>query len=224
MGGNIGAGGVTGAGGASSGGKSAGGASSGGTSAGGTSSGGKSAGGTSSGGTSAGGTNAGGTSSGGSAMGGAGGSCPEVNAQLCGMTQQHNTARASVSPAPTTPLPSMTWDATLAAAAQDWADQCNFSHHTAGYGQNLYASAGGGPPTPQAVVNNWMSEAEDYDYGANSCSGVCGHYTQVVWRNSTLLGCGIKACSVNSPFMNFSNWYIVVCNYSPPGNNGSRPY
>lgn len=118
----------------------------------------------------------------------------------------------------------MTWDATVAAAAQAWADQCNFSHYTAGYGQNLYASAGGGPPTPTAVVNNWVSEAANYNYSSNSCSGTCGHYTQVVWRTSTLLGCGIKACSTNSPFQNFPNWYIVVCNYSPPGNNGSRPY
>lgn len=119
----------------------------------------------------------------------------------------------------------MTWDATVAAAAQAWADQCNFSHNAAGYGQNLYASAGGGPPTPTAVLSSWVSEAQNYSYANNTCSGVCGHYTQVVWRNSTLLGCGIKACSTNSPFDNFPNWYIVVCDYSPAGNvNGARPY
>ncbi len=114
---------------------------------------------------------------------------------------------------------------TVAAAAQAWADQCDFSHNTAGYGQNLYASAGGGPPTPTTVVSSWVSEAQNYSYANNTCSGVCGHYTQVVWRNSTLLGCGIKACSTNSPFDNFPNWYIVVCDYSPAGNiNGARPY
>ena len=141
------------------------------------------------------------------------------------MTAQHNQARANVNPVPTTPLPSMSWDATVAAAAQAWADQCNFSHYTAGYGQNLYASAGGGAPSPAAVVTSWVSEVSNYNYSANSCSGTCGHYTQVVWRSSILLGCAIKACSTNTPFgAQFPNWYIVVCNYSPAGNNGSRPY
>lgn len=228
------------AGGASSGGKSAGGANSGGASMGGASSGGKSAGGagnggamsggTGSGGAATGGANTGGKSAGGATSGGAGtgggSNCPEVNAQLCGMTEQHNIARANVNPAPTTPLPMMTWDTTVAAAAQAWADQCNFSHNTAGYGQNIYASAGGGPPTPAAVVaKSWVSEAQNYSYANNTCNGVCGHYTQVVWRTSTLLGCGIKACSTNSPFDGFPNWYMVVCNYSPAGNvNGARPY
>jgi len=141
------------------------------------------------------------------------------------MTAQHNQARANVNPVPSTPLPSMSWDATVAAAAQTWADQCNFTHNTAGYGQNLYASAGGGPPSPTAVVSSWVSEVSAYNYSANTCSGTCGHYTQVVWRSSTLLGCGIKSCSTNTPFgAQFPNWYIVVCNYSPAGNNGSRPY
>jgi uncharacterized protein YkwD len=141
------------------------------------------------------------------------------------MTAAHNAARAAVTPAPTTPLPAMSWDATVAAAAQSWADQCNFSHNTQGYGQNLYASAGGGPPTPQSVVSDWVSESANYTYSTNSCNGTCGHYTQVVWRTSVSLGCGIKACSTGSPFTGFPNWYIVVCNYSPPGNyTGQKPY
>ena len=141
------------------------------------------------------------------------------------MTAQHNQARVNVNPVPAMPLPSMSWDTTVAAAAQAWADQCNFSHYTAGYGQNLYASAGGGPPSPTSVVVNWVSEVSAYNYSTNACSGTCGHYTQVVWRNSTLVGCGIKSCSTNTPFgAQFPNWYIVVCNYSPAGNNGSRPY
>ncbi|HYP76542.1 MAG TPA: CAP domain-containing protein, partial [Polyangiaceae bacterium] len=164
----------------------------------------------------------GGTYSGGASGGAA---CPEQSPQLCGMTLQHNQARASVTPVPATPLPSMTWDTTLAAAAQTWAEQCNFSHNAAGYGQNLYASAGSGPPSPAAVVTSWVSEAAAYDYAANACSGTCGHYTQVVWRNSNRVGCGFKYCSTNTPLgAQFPNWYLVVCDYSPAGNNGSRPY
>ena len=172
-----------------------------------------------------GGTGSGGKSSGGASSGGSS-ACPELTSELCGMTAQHNLARANVDPVPATPLPSMSWDTTVAAAAQTWADQCKFSHNAAGYGQNLYASAGSGAPSPMAVVTSWVSEVADYDYAANACSGpACGHYTQVVWRRSTLVGCGFKLCSTNTPFgAQFPNWYIVVCNYSPPGNNGSRPY
>ncbi|HKO50598.1 MAG TPA: CAP domain-containing protein [Polyangiaceae bacterium] len=182
-------------------------------------------GGKSSGGTSAGGAGSGGKSSGGANGSGGNGACPEQTSQLCGMTAQHNQARANVNPVPATPLPIMSWDTKVAAAAQAWADQCNFSHYTAGYGQNLYASAGGGPPSPTAVVTSWVSEVAEYNYSSNACSGTCGHYTQVVWRSSILVGCGYKACSTNTPFgAQFPNWHNVVCNYSPPGNNGSRPY
>ena len=183
-----------------SGGTSGNGAALGGTGSGGKGSGGKGSGGSGSGGKGSGGSSAGGTGSGGKSSGGAssGGSsaCPELTSELCGMTAQHNLARANVNPVPTTPLPSMSWDTTVAAAAQTWADQCKFSHNAAGYGQNLYASAGSGAPSPMAVVTSWVSEVADYDYAANACSGpACGHYTQVVWRGSTLVGCGFKLCS-----------------------------
>ncbi len=194
--------------------------------------GGSRSGGTSSGGRATGGTSTGGKATGGSggAGGSAGGNCPEGNTLLCGMVAAHNAARAAVNPAPSVPLPAMTWDATVAAAAQSWADQCNFSHYTAGYGQNLYASTArstSAAPTPQAVIDSWVGEAADYNYSTNTCNSgaVCGHYTQVVWRNSTLLGCGITYCTTGSPFSSSATWYNVVCDYSPPGNYvGQKPY
>jgi hypothetical protein len=224
-------------GGASSGGRNNGGANTGGKNQGGNGIGGKAAGGMNAGGSmnTGGGMNtggkAGGASTGGSnggvAAGGAAGAgdCPEVDSKLCGMVAQHNAARANVMPVPTTPLPEMTWNTAAAAAAQAWADQCMFSHSTQGYGQNIYASTGSGSPSPKAVVDSWVSETKNYNYSANTCSGTCGHYTQVVWRNSTGVGCGVKACSTNSPFTGSTNWFVVVCNYSPPGNvNNQRPY
>lgn len=30
-----------------------------------------------------------------------------------------------------------------------------------------------------AYVRSWFNEREDYDYDTNSCTAVCGHYTQV---------------------------------------------
>lgn len=222
-------------GGASSGGMNTSGGSSGGTNSGGKNQAGSSMGGKGGGGIAGGDGNAGGKaggastggSNGGSASGGSAGAgdCPEVDTKLCGMVAQHNAARANVMPVPTTPLPEMTWNTAAATAAQAWAEQCMFAHSTQGYGQNIYASTGSRPPTPKAVVDSWVSETKNYDYSANTCSGTCGHYTQVVWRSSTGVGCGVKACSTNSPFTGSTNWFIVVCNYSPPGNvNNQRPY
>jgi pathogenesis-related protein 1 len=141
-----------------------------------------------------------------------------------GMTAAHNAARAAVSPAATPAIPPLAWSSDIAATAKAWADGCKFEHSSGKYGENLYAS-GGANTTPEEVVASWVGEAKDYDYAANSCGGVCGHYTQVVWRKSTKLGCGVSNCSKNSPFDGFPNWQIWVCNYDPPGNfNGQKPY
>ncbi|KAF4378489.1 hypothetical protein G4B88_027549 [Cannabis sativa] len=60
-----------------------------------------------------------------------------------------------------------------------------------------------------------------YDYNSNTCLSenpwACLHYTQVVWRDSTRLGCAKVHCNVEG--------IIVICNYDPPGNYiGQRPY
>ena len=66
------------------------------------------------------------------------------------------------------------------------------------------------------VVETWAAELADYDAKKNRCKGVCGHYTQIVWRKSQRLGCGMASCGDTE---------VWVCNYDPPGNFlGQRPY
>jgi uncharacterized protein YkwD len=144
---------------------------------------------------------------------------------LSGITAAHNAARAAVDPPAATPIPALTWDNTVATTAQAWSDKCQFMHSGGQYGENIFASAGS-VPDAQGVVDSWVSEKKDYDYASNSCSNVCGHYTQVVWAKSLKLGCGFSTCTQNSPFGgSFSTWYFVVCNYDPPGNFvGEKPY
>jgi hypothetical protein len=95
----------------------------------------------------------------------------------------------------------------------------------AGLGENL-ARFWGQAGSAQTTVNLWASELSCYTYGAfmrgDSCtsacdeSGGCGHYTQIVWRNTTEVGCGVASCGSSE---------IWVCNYSPPGNYvGQNPY
>jgi hypothetical protein len=143
---------------------------------------------------------------------------------LAGITAAHNEVRATVD------VPPLTWDAELAAVAQAWADQCQSSDgrildHNAGrsdsypgyVGENIYASSG--TARPGDAVDAWAGEAADYDHDTNTCSGVCGHYTQLVWADTERVGCGIADCGgIRFPS-------TIVCDYSPGGNiNGEPPY
>lgn len=135
----------------------------------------------------------------------------------------HNAARADVG------LGEVTWDATVAAFAQDYADQrrgdCQLIHTPDGrpYGENLYGGGGGGTEwTATDAVNSWVSEKQYYDHDSNTCSAPegesCGHYTQVVWRDSTAIGCARVVCDSG-------DGVFIICSYNPPGNfPGVSPY
>lgn len=175
-----------------------------------------------SGGSNSGGSSNGGSSNGGSANGGSSSGDAEP-ANMNGMTAAHNNARDNVNPPAATPIPHLTWSSDIEAVAQAWANGCKFEHSMGEYGENLYANSGS-TATPQEVVDSWVSEVNDYNYAANSCSNVCGHYTQVVWADTQRLGCAMKTCTENSPFGSGS-WDLWVCNYDPPGNYvGEKPY
>ncbi|CBI25093.3 unnamed protein product, partial [Vitis vinifera] len=130
----------------------------------------------------------------------------------------HNAARAQVGVQP------ITWNETVAAYARRYAssrvaEQCSMEHSGGPYGENLAEGYGSiGSLTGTDAVNLWVGEKPNYDYNSNSCvGGKCGHYTQVVWRNSVRLGCARVQC-------NNGGWF-VTCNYDPPGNYvGQRPY
>ena len=139
---------------------------------------------------------------------------------MVGMTAAHNAARAAVEP-PTTPaLPPMAWSSTIAASAQAFTTNCVFADTTGAYGSNAFA--GTGTNTPAEVVAAWVGEDANYDYATNTCAPgqMCGHYTQVVWRDSVGLGCGMTNCTKNNPFTanGTGAWQLWVCNYNPPGN------
>lgn len=137
---------------------------------------------------------------------------------LMGITNAHNEVRAAHGVAP------LEWDDDLAAVARSWAEGCQWGHNDGrsesfpGYvGENIYGASF--TPSGLEVTSSWASEEADYDYDSNSCSGVCGHYTQIVWADSTKLGCAIASCP-DGQVASF-----VVCDYSPGGNiGGQRPY
>lgn len=118
-------------------------------------------------------------------------------------------------------VPPLNWDPAVAAVAQDWADHLAatgvFEHRQNNkYGENIWAgSAGFFAPTD--AVSSWGSEVNDYDFDSNTCAAgkACGHFTQLVWANTSRVGCG-KATGHGNDY--------IVCNYDPPGNFvGEKP-
>jgi hypothetical protein len=142
-------------------------------------------------------------------------------------------------PAPSTttggPLNPVIWDPGAATVAQNWAAQCNFNHNpNRDGGENIYASCSTTAPvtiTGTDAVDDWSAEASGYVYSTNSCntadtqSGECGHFTQLVWRTTTGVGCAVAQCTTNTPCSGFPDWAFVVCDYTPAGNwDGVSPY
>lgn len=150
------------------------------------------------------------------------------------MLREHNILRAALG------LSSLQWSEPLADYAQRWANTlanhhaCQMHHRSElgkdewRVGENLFWSGprrwSDGrielePISANRVANLWASEQRDYAYASNQCrSGAqCGHYTQMVWRDTQELGCAAAVCG--------DLGQIWVCNYYPAGNwLGQRPY
>ncbi|GMM35912.1 hypothetical protein DASC09_032370 [Saccharomycopsis crataegensis] len=113
-------------------------------------------------------------------------------------------------------VPDLTWNDTLATYAQNYADEytCpsdgSLVHSGGPYGENLAS----GYASSFAVVDAWYAEIKDYDFataGTDGFSESTGHFSQVVWKDTTDLGCGYKKCGT-------SFGYYVICSYYTAGN------
>jgi len=124
----------------------------------------------------------------------------------------------------------LAWSPTLALQAQKWADSlsksCVPSHASVsvrnGKGENIWAGYGYGVWSVSEMVSGWILEKQNYIYNTNTCApgAMCGHYTQVVWNETTEIGCGITSCSEGG-----EQGKIFVCRYSPAGNvPNKKPY
>jgi pathogenesis-related protein 1 len=134
----------------------------------------------------------------------------------------HNSLRNEVGVAP------LTWSNELAAKAQAWANEVAkkntgtnwnlFHSQTPGLGENIAGGFTTGDSPAKRVLLGW-GEEEKVNFNTNTRKCIpgttCGHYTQVVWRNTTQVGCGIA--------INPNGKYILVCNYNPPGNYNNQP-
>jgi uncharacterized protein YkwD len=120
--------------------------------------------------------------------------------------------------------PALSLDDRLNMYAQNWANHlaasATFGHSGGTYGENLYyASSTSGIDAAAAAsgaVDSWYGESAHYRYGSGFSSAT-GHFTQLVWKGSVRLGCGMARASNGS-----MNSVYVVCSYDPPGNVTSQ--
>ncbi|KAI0433866.1 PR-1-like protein [Xylaria sp. FL1042] len=104
------------------------------------------------------------------------------------------------------------WNDTLASFASDYlgsdavGSDCTFAHSGGPYGENLALGFG----NATASVEAWGEEGREYHYGKPGFSEATGHFTQLVWKNTSDVGCGRRLCDGKG-------WYLV-CEYWPRGN------
>ncbi|HWI75993.1 MAG TPA: CAP domain-containing protein [Sphingomicrobium sp.] len=124
-------------------------------------------------------------------------------------------------------VPPLVWDPALAASAASYgpvlAALGRLQHSPAdtrrGQRENLWMGTRGAF-SPEQMVATWTSEKRYFRPGIFPDVSTTGnwfdvsHYTTMIWRTTTRLGCAIH----RTP-----DWEFLICRYSPPGNIDGRP-
>ena len=135
----------------------------------------------------------------------------------CLPAQRHNAARAKVG------VPPLVWNDALAADALAYARQMaatgRFAHADQPQGpgregENLWTGTRGAYRYSE-MVDAWVAERRYFRNGVTPDFSTTGnyedvaHYTQIIWRGSTAVGCALASSASDD---------YLVCRYSPPGN------
>ena len=114
----------------------------------------------------------------------------------------------------------LTWDTSLAASAlNDVGKTCNFTHSRGSYGQNL--AAGYLDPDVAQLADEWYAwEACAYNYEPNALNDFhkTGHFTQVIWKGATKMGCALVSTADVCKGRGIKNAgsrteSMLICNY-----------
>jgi pathogenesis-related protein 1 len=146
-----------------------------------------------------------------------GGACKGSNgltqAEITTILEEHNKVRTALG------LGKLTWNCTLADTAQAWAARGVFAHRETDLGENIFVST-----NPQIAIATamatWEKEKPFWNNKAGTCQAgkTCTHYTQMVWRATTEIGCGVNRGAGGQ-------WKtMMVCNYNPGGNTTGNAY
>ncbi|KAI7630363.1 hypothetical protein KC343_g4670 [Hortaea werneckii] len=120
------------------------------------------------------------------------------------------------------------WDDGLAATAQKIAESCTYAHNTdedgGGYGQNIAAGVEAkniGNVITDMFYNGEINLFAD-QYGKEQPDMTnfegWGHFTQLVWKDTTHVGCYTQTCDTLANVGSNVPPYFTVCNYKNAGN------
>ncbi len=122
----------------------------------------------------------------------------------------HNSYRSQVG------VPPLTWSDTLAIQAQEWANHLSsnrlFQHSgVSGQGENIWKGTSGHYSFMQ-MIQSFGNEKKFYNRDVINQSNykTFGHYTQMVWKDTTQVGCAVVDGGDGNA--------RLVCRYSPSGN------
>jgi hypothetical protein len=154
-----------------------------------------------------------------------------TNAEIQEILRVHNAARAEVN------VPPLKWNCKLADFAQTWVDRDVWEHSPFQDRQKIIAGSYAGENLAAAAFANanianegpmgWWQEKPFWNNATGTCQSgkVCGHYTQMVWRSTTEVGCGLnRKSSVMGDEWKQNSAYLA-CVYNPGGNyGGQKPF
>ncbi|CAJ0598974.1 unnamed protein product [Cylicocyclus nassatus] len=98
------------------------------------------------------------------------------------------------------------------------AAKCVFQHsNTKGLGENVFMRGPAYDPVKAAedASRSWFGElaqrgvGKDLTFSMKLFNNKVGHYTQMVWQSTKVIGCAVQACPKMS---------LAVCNYKEAGN------
>lgn len=150
-----------------------------------------------------------------------------------------NEKRGNPGPQPkATNMRKLSWDTELANMAQTYAQRCVYAHDTCRdvsrfqVGQNLFIDMSTAQTTTvnwTKAITSWYDEVTGITPAAFSSfpspfSPTIGHYTQLVWGNTYLVGCGIASFKDSTYYQKtYPYKMLYVCNYGPSGNFLGQP-
>ncbi len=136
----------------------------------------------------------------------------------------------------------MVWDTELETLAQKYintdpkvhnTNRTIPSHPTDYLGENMYWQSKGtsakltpGTFNGSLAVTSWFNEVKYWNgnvtkFGSQTTTQVVGHFTQVVWADTTRVGCGVLDCVTVTPMTSYTMYsqkVSFVCDYWNGGN------
>lgn len=154
---------------------------------------------------------------------------PLTDAEIDEIIRVHNATRSEVG------TPPLKWNCALATFSQNWANKDTFEHSSEQERQNIIPGSLAGENLSVdsetnagmlKLIQGWIDEKPHWNNDTKTCAEgkVCGHYTQMVWRSTTELGCGVyrKSDRMGEEFKGKASYF--VCTYNPAGNDGNAAY